>query len=148
MSDVCSSDLMLRIAASTRWVTWVSISVGAAPGWLMSTSAPGKSMSGSFCTSMRTNEISPARVSATNRTIGGIGLRIDQAEMLRKFMARPSARGLLPDRSDLLARVEEAAGGLHDPLGSVQAFDDGDTLVGRSEEHTSELQSLMRISNA
>src|SRR3546814_17721783 len=96
----------------------------------MNTSEPGKSRSGSFCTSMRTNEISPARVRATNRTIGGIGLRIDQAEMLRNFMARPSARGLLPDRSDLLARPADAAGGLHDPLGSVQAFDAGDNLVG------------------
>src|SRR3546814_15712671 len=102
---------MLRIAASTRWVTWVSISVGAAPGWLMSTSAPGKSMSGSFCTSMRTNEISPARVSATNRTIGGIGLRIEQAEMVRKFMADHLVRGLLPQRYDLLATQDNVVVG-------------------------------------
>ena len=43
-------------------------------------------MSGLSLTSIRMNATIPASSSATNSTIGGIGLRIDQDEMLRKFI--------------------------------------------------------------
>ena len=76
-----------RTAASTRWVTWVSISVGAAPGCEMLIQTIGKSMSGSFWTCIRMKLTRPASSSAANRTSDGTGLRIDQAEMLRKLMA-------------------------------------------------------------
>ena len=89
---ISSMPLRLRTAASTRWVTWVSSSVGAAPGWVIWTIAAGNSISGSFCTSMRAKATTPARNNAAKMTSGGTGLRIDQADMLRKFMGPvPSA---------------------------------------------------------
>ncbi len=81
-----STPWTLRAAASTRLVTCVSSSLGAAPGWLIATYATGKSMSGFWLTSSRPKLISPAIVSAMKRTIGGTGLRIAQAEMLRKLI--------------------------------------------------------------
>src|SRR3546814_4645949 len=87
---------MEATAASTRCVIWVSISVGAAPGWEMVTFAAGKLTSGIWFTSMLMNPAMPRTVSMKNSTSGGTGLRMDQ----------------------------------------------------RSEEHTSELQSLRRISYA
>src|SRR3546814_5006470 len=81
---------MEATAASTRCVIWVSISVGAAPGWEMVTFAAGKLTSGIWFTSMLMNPAMPRTVSMKNSTSGGT----------------------------------------------------------RSEEHTSELQSLMRISYA
>ena len=74
------------MADSTRWVIWFSISAGAAPGCDTETIAAGKSMSGLPVTSMRAKATMPASNSARNRTIGGTGLRMLQAEMLRKFM--------------------------------------------------------------
>src|SRR6185436_5630220 len=83
---ISSTPLTERTAASTFWVIWVSISVGAAPGWLIVTLTAGKSMSGLLLTSSRLNETSPASVKPMKKTIGTIGLRIDQAEMYRKFI--------------------------------------------------------------
>ena len=77
---------MLRTADSTFWTIWVSISVGAAPGCEIEAMTTGNSMSGSFCTFNCMNATTPASVSARKRTIGMIGLRMDQAEMLRKFI--------------------------------------------------------------
>src|SRR3546814_16454690 len=74
---------MEATAASTRCVIWVSISVGAAPGWEMVTFAAGKLTSGIWFTSMLMNPALPRTVSMKNRTSGGTGLRMDQAEMLR-----------------------------------------------------------------
>src|SRR5690606_17195870 len=83
---ISSTPLTERTAASTFWVICVSISLGAAPGWLIVTVTAGKSMSGLLLTSIRMNETSPASVNPMNRTIGMMGLRIDHAEMLRKFI--------------------------------------------------------------
>ena len=77
---------MPRTADSTRWVTCVSISFGAAPGCETETIAAGKSMSGALLTCIRANDDEPASISPTNRTIGKTGLRMHQDEMLRKFM--------------------------------------------------------------
>ena len=43
-------------------------------------------MSGSFWTSIRMKLRMPASINPKNSTIGTTGLRIDQAEMLRKFI--------------------------------------------------------------
>ena len=84
-----------RTADSTCCVIWFSISVGAAPGCEIFTRTPGNSTSGLFTTSMRAKLSMPASSIDTNMTSGMVGFRIDQAEMLRKFMEMP--------RSSLLA---------------------------------------------
>jgi hypothetical protein len=84
---ISSTPLTERTAASTFWVIWVSISVGEAPGWLIETVTAGKSMSGLLLTSIELNDTRPAIVNPMKNTIGTIGLRIDQAEMYRKFMS-------------------------------------------------------------
>src|ERR1700712_6125515 len=83
-----------RTAASTFWVIWFSISVGAAPGWLIWTITIGNSMSGCCWISIRPKLTTPAITSAMNSTIGTMGLRIDQAEMLRKFIGSALWRDL------------------------------------------------------
>src|SRR6478672_10066008 len=80
------------------------------------------------------NEMIPAMVSATNRTIEGTGFRIDQAEMLRKFMVRipyPNTLGArgLAGRDDLVAGVEEGARGRDHRLVAAEAGDDADAIV-------------------
>ena len=57
--------------------TTVSISVGAAPGWLIETITSGNSISGSFCTFIREKVIIPPRIRAMNRTIGTTGRVIE-----------------------------------------------------------------------
>ena len=83
---ISSTPVMPRIADSTRWVTCVSISFGAAPGCDTETIAAGKSMSGALFTCIRANAMRPASIRPTNSTIGPTGLRMHQDEMLRKFM--------------------------------------------------------------
>ena len=58
----------------------------AAPAEGLATLTAGKSMSGLLLTSIRLNETSPASVNPMKKTMGTIGLRIDQAEMYRKFI--------------------------------------------------------------
>src|SRR3546814_17740071 len=79
------------IADSTRWVIWVSISVGTAPGWETITLAAGKLTSGIWLMSMFMNPATPSTVSMKNSTIGGIGLRIAQADMLCIFDPSPQS---------------------------------------------------------
>ena len=88
---ISSTPLTERTAASTFCVICVSISVGAAPGWLIVTLTAGKSMSGELLTSIRLNDTSPASVKPMKKTMGTIGLRIDHADMLRKFMTLAGA---------------------------------------------------------
>src|SRR3546814_10545939 len=61
------------------------------------------------------------------------------------FVLRRQADHLLGDQA--VARVHVIVEPLIKALGDAQGRGDGDVL-GRSEEHTSELQSLMRISYA
>src|SRR3546814_4744422 len=58
--DISSTPLTPRIAASTRCVTCVSSSVGAAPGWTTTTCTAGNSMSGWSFTSIRLKLTIPA----------------------------------------------------------------------------------------
>ena len=90
--DIESTPFTPRNAASTFCETWVSISVGAAPGCTITTWAAGKLTSGLLFTCMRMKLTTPARVSATNKTIGTTGLRIAQEEMLRKLMSAPKIK--------------------------------------------------------
>ena len=57
---------------------------GAAPGKAAVMTMVGKSKSGKFCTFIWLKDSKPAKVSNTNNTTAGTGLRIDQAET---FMA-------------------------------------------------------------
>ena len=75
---------------------WFSISVGAAPGCEIDTLTAGNSMSGLLTTSIRAKLIRPASSSAVKATSGMTGLRIDQAEMLRKFIELPLLNRLRP----------------------------------------------------
>ncbi len=80
---MCFTSPRPATASSTRRVTWVSSSDGAAPGcWTVTTTA-GRSRSGVLLIRNPGKATSPARVSSTNSITVGIGLRIDQAEMLR-----------------------------------------------------------------
>ena len=83
--------LMERTADSTSWVIWFSISVGAAPGCEMLTLTAGNSMSGLLTTSIDRKLSTPANSRAVKITSGMTGLRIDQAEMLRKSMTGQSS---------------------------------------------------------
>jgi len=89
---ISSMPLMPRTAASTRCVTCVSSSVGAAPGWLTTTCAAGKVTSGLSLISIVMKLSTPAMDSIRNATIGGTGLRIDQLEMLRMGLSPPCLR--------------------------------------------------------
>ena len=88
MDVISSTPRTPRTAASTRWVICVSSSLGAAPGCEMVTLTNGKLTSGLLFTSIRMKLTSPASTRAANSTSGVTGLRIDHAEMLRKFITR------------------------------------------------------------
>src|SRR3546814_8102600 len=106
----------------------------------------------------------PAISKALNTTSGKTGLRIDQAEILRKSTSvflQALTSGLLKMRPDLLPWIEESPSGEHNFLPSCQALGDRHALarympdsdgppfsLARSEDHTSELQSLIRLSYA
>jgi len=85
--SISSTPVTPRTAASTFWVIWVSISLGAAPGCEMTTVAPGKSMSGLLVTLMPWKASSPASISPMKNTIGGTGFLMHQEEILRKLIA-------------------------------------------------------------
>ena len=110
-----------RNEASIFCVIWFSISAGAAPGWLITTTTPGNSMSGSFCTFSCENATMPASISPMKMTIGTTGLRMHQAEMLLKFIAwiLPGWSSRLGrDWLDRLTRLEESAGPQNHPFGA------------------------------
>src|SRR5438270_8595405 len=80
------------------------------------------------------NEIRPAIVRAAKRTIAGTGFRIDQAEMLRKFMtpipwSRRSGACRGAHGNDLVARIEEGAGRSDYAFAAVEARHDADAAV-------------------
>jgi hypothetical protein len=79
------------IESSISRVTWVSSSVGAAPGREALTTTSGRSTSGLSLIRMLVKPEIPARVSSTNSRMTGIGFLIAQREML--FIADPLALG-------------------------------------------------------
>jgi hypothetical protein len=69
----------------------VSISVGAAPGWLTLTSTSGNEMSGLRLIGRRMKATMPMKKSTTKSTTGGTGFLIDQADMFLITGALPAA---------------------------------------------------------
>ena len=78
---------MLAIEPSTFCAICGSNSAGAAPGCEMVTLTSGKEMSGLKLMGSRMNATTPRKNSTTNRTMGVMGWRIAQADML--FTTRP-----------------------------------------------------------
>jgi hypothetical protein len=71
-----------EIDPSTLRVIWLSISAGAALGWVTATVTIGNDRLGLALTGRRMKAAMPASVATTNRTMVGTGLRIAQADML------------------------------------------------------------------
>ena len=88
--------LMPAMASSTSFVTWASISEGAAPGWATDTATSGTSMFGKRVTGRPLNDCQPRNVRITKARIGATGLRIDQAE---KFIGAPVSSRPRPVRA-------------------------------------------------
>ena len=76
---------MLATASSTSFVTWLSSSAGAAPDCVTVIDTSGTSMLGKRVTGSVRKLMTPSSVSTANSTIAGTGLRIDQAEILRRI---------------------------------------------------------------
>src|SRR5690606_38746348 len=77
----------------------------------------------------RANDSNPASSSAVKKTSGMTGLRIDQAEMLRKFMRSVPVRGYLA-RRNRFAFGQEPAGAQNDALGAREAAGDRNAPAG------------------
>src|ERR1700722_7314831 len=77
--------LTLGTASSTFFGTCDSSSDGAAPDWVMSTWTIGMSMFGNRVIDIVRKLMSPRIVRTPNQTIAGMGLRIDQAETLKRI---------------------------------------------------------------
>ena len=85
----CFTPDTLATASSTFLVTWLSSSPGAAPGWMTVTETIGTSIFGARVMGSMLKPTKPSRVSTTNSTIGGIGLRIAAPEMLNAIVSSP-----------------------------------------------------------
>lgn len=77
---------MPATASSIFFVTWASISAGAAPVWMTRTETSGTSMLGKRVIGRALNDCQPRTISMTKASSGAIGFLIDQAE---KFTAGP-----------------------------------------------------------
>ena len=93
VDTMCQTPLTLATASSTFFVTCNSSSDGAAPDWVMSTWTIGMSMFGNRVIDMVRKLIRPRIVKTANATIAGMGLRIDQAETLRRILRGPLTVG-------------------------------------------------------
>ena len=82
---MCQTPLRLATASSTFLVTCASSSDGAAPDWVISTCTIGMSMLGNRVIDIVRKLTRPSSISTAKATIAGIGLRIDQAETLRRI---------------------------------------------------------------
>src|SRR5579862_85610 len=136
---------MPAIAPSTFCSTCVSISCGAAPGWLMVTVTPGKEMSGSAVTGRRMKDTRPMKSSTTNSTIGGRGWRIAHAEM---FFTAKSSSGDAGGAGDLhfLALAQEAGGGRDHTLRAAEPGGDDHARLGAvGHLHRAALDVVLRI---
>ncbi len=85
---MCQTPFRLETASSIFLVTWLSSSDGAAPDWVICTCTIGMSMFGKRVIDIVRKLTRPSTVKTTKPTIAGIGLRMDQAETLRR-MAGP-----------------------------------------------------------
>jgi hypothetical protein len=78
---MCDTSPTVDTAFSITRVTCVSSSAGAAPTWLTLTVTTGMSTSGYWLMPSLWKPSSPAKVSSTNRMMGGMGALIARAEM-------------------------------------------------------------------
>ena len=82
---MCLTPFTPATASSTTFVTWVCSSEGAAPAWVTWIATIGMSMFGNCVIGSERKLTSPRIIRTRNSTIEVIGLRIAQAEMLRRM---------------------------------------------------------------
>src|SRR5882762_1028697 len=101
---MCLTPTTPAAAFSTFLVTWVSSALGAAPVWTMVTVTIGMSMLGIWVIGRVFRLTAPSAINTTKSTNDGIGLRIDQAEMLRAISTSSRGFRVIADRHDRFAR--------------------------------------------
>ncbi len=109
----CFTPFTPATESSTHFVTWVCNSEGAAPDWVIVTATIGMSMFGKRVIGSDRKVTSPSTISTRNSTMEGSGLRIAQAETLRRIVrpqraateAASTARTRSPSRRKLPARA-------------------------------------------
>src|ERR1700704_4330192 len=123
---MCLTPTTPDAAFSTFLVTWVSSSLGAAPVWTIVIVTIGMSMLGIWVIGRVFRLTAPSAISTTKSTNDGIGLRIDQAEMLRAISTSSRGFRVIADRHDRFARPGKGCGADHDLLAFHQTVDDLD----------------------
>src|SRR4030081_1165173 len=128
MLDVmCLTPTTPDAAFSTFFVTCVSNSLGAAPVWVMVMVTMGMSMLG-ICVIGRVCRLTtPSTIRTTKNTNGGIGLRIDQAEMSRAISTASRGSRVIADGRNPFPRPGEGCGSDDDLLAFNQTVYDLDT---------------------
>src|ERR1700730_9022276 len=128
MLDVmCLTPTTPAAAFSTFFVTCVSNSLGAAPVWATVMVTMGMSMLGICVIGSVFRLTAPRTIRTTKNTNGGIGLRIDQAEMLRFISTSFRGSRVIADGHDPFARPDEGCGAGDDLLAFNQTVHDFDT---------------------
>src|ERR1700741_1026183 len=128
MLDVmCLTPTTPAAAFSTFFVTCVSNSLGAAPVWVTVMVTMGMSMLG-ICVIGRVFRLTaPSTIRTTKNNNGGMGLRIDQAEMLRAISTSARGSRVIADGHDPFARPGEGWGASDALLALHQTVQDFDT---------------------
>src|ERR1700693_5938903 len=124
---MCLTPTTPAAAFSTFFVTCVSNSLGAAPVWATVMVTMGMSMLG-ICVIGRVFRLTvPSTIRTTKRTNDGMGLRIDQAEMLRAISTSFRGSRVIADGHDPFAGPGEGRGASDDLLAFNQSVHDFDT---------------------
>src|SRR5260221_8388358 len=126
---MCLTPTTPAAAFSTFFVTCASSSLGAAPVCVMVMVTTGMSMLGICVIGNVFRLTTPSTIRTTKSTNPGMGLRIDQAEMLRPMSARSRGSCMIADGHDPFARLGEGCGSGDDLLAFEQAVDDFDTAA-------------------
>src|SRR6185437_2473408 len=109
---MCQTPLTLATASSTFFVTCDSSSEGAAPDWVMSTWTIGMSILGKRVIDIVRKLTRPRIVRTAKATIAGMGLRIDQAETLRRILVRLLPAGRVGRRPHSVPGAQESGSAL------------------------------------
>src|SRR3989338_5560307 len=128
---VCRTWPSPAIESSIRRVTWVSSSLGAAPGRTAVTTTIGRSTSGLLLIRIERKPAIPAMVSSRNSRMTGIGFLIDQDEMLR--IRASSASGSDGADAHQIALAQEARA-IHDHLVAGGEAGGGDAVAGGGQD--------------
>ena len=89
---MCLTPLTPAIASSTRFVTCVCNSAGAAPCWVTVTATIGTSTFGICVIGRAAKPNRPSASITTKNTIEGRGLRMAQAETFRRMLLAPASQ--------------------------------------------------------